>query len=65
MALARTVVSEGLMDELGRFEELVRPLSSALELGARYTFYTQTPGAGPVRFQRQVVLIYAALMRGS
>src|SRR5438128_9805136 len=29
MALARTVVSEGLMDELGRFEELVRPLSSA------------------------------------
>jgi uncharacterized protein (TIGR03083 family) len=29
MALARTVVSEGLMDELARFEELVRPLSSA------------------------------------
>ena len=28
MALARTVVSEGLIDELGRFEELVRPLSS-------------------------------------
>jgi len=28
MALARTVVSEGLLDELGRFEELVRPLSA-------------------------------------
>jgi uncharacterized protein (TIGR03083 family) len=28
MALARTVVSEGLIDELTRFEELVRPLSS-------------------------------------
>jgi uncharacterized protein (TIGR03083 family) len=28
MALARTVVSEGLIDELNRFEELVRPLSS-------------------------------------
>jgi uncharacterized protein (TIGR03083 family) len=28
MALARTVVSEGLLDELGRFEELVRPLST-------------------------------------
>ena len=28
MALARTVVSEGLIDELGRFEELVRSLSS-------------------------------------
>ena len=28
MALARTVVSEGLIDELGRFEELVRPLSA-------------------------------------
>ena len=27
MALARTVVSEGLLDELTRFEELVRPLS--------------------------------------
>ena len=26
MALARTVVSEGLIDELGRFEELVRGL---------------------------------------
>ena len=29
MALARTVVSEGLIDELGRFEELVRGLSPA------------------------------------
>jgi uncharacterized protein (TIGR03083 family) len=29
MALARTVVSEGLIDELSRFEELVRPLSTA------------------------------------
>jgi uncharacterized protein (TIGR03083 family) len=29
MALARTVVSEGLIDELNRFEELVRPLSPA------------------------------------
>src|SRR4051794_33336487 len=29
MALARTVVSEGLIDELTRFEELVRPLSTA------------------------------------
>ena len=28
MALARTVVSEGLIDELNRFEELVRPLSA-------------------------------------
>ena len=28
MALARTVVSEGLLDELDRFEELVRPLSA-------------------------------------
>ena len=28
MALARTVVSEGLIDELNRFEELVRPLTS-------------------------------------
>ena len=28
MALARNVVSEGLIDELNRFEELVRPLSS-------------------------------------
>jgi uncharacterized protein (TIGR03083 family) len=28
MALARTVVSEGLLDELNRFEELVRPLST-------------------------------------
>ena len=28
MALARTVVSEGLIDELNRFEELVRSLSS-------------------------------------
>ena len=28
MALARTVVSEGLIDELNRFEALVRPLSS-------------------------------------
>jgi hypothetical protein len=44
--------------------ELVRPLGSAVELGARYTFYTQTPGAGPVRFQRQVVLVYAALVGG-
>jgi hypothetical protein len=44
--------------------ELVRPLGPSVELGARYTFYTQTPGAGPVRFQRQVVLVYAALVRG-
>ena len=29
MALARTVVSEGLLDELDRFEQLVRPLTSA------------------------------------
>jgi uncharacterized protein (TIGR03083 family) len=29
MALARTVVSEGLLDELDRFEALVRPLSTA------------------------------------
>lgn len=28
MALARTVVAEGLIDELTRFEELVRPLTS-------------------------------------
>jgi uncharacterized protein (TIGR03083 family) len=28
MALARTMVSEGLLDELGRFEALVRPLSA-------------------------------------
>jgi uncharacterized protein (TIGR03083 family) len=28
MALARTVVSEGLIDELGRFEALVRPLTA-------------------------------------
>ena len=28
MALARNVVSEGLIDELNRFEELVRPLSA-------------------------------------
>ena len=28
MALARTVVSEGLIDELDRFEELVRPLTA-------------------------------------
>jgi uncharacterized protein (TIGR03083 family) len=29
MALARTVVSEGLLNELDRFEELIRPLSPA------------------------------------
>ena len=29
MALSRTMVSEGLLDELARFEELVRPLTAA------------------------------------
>ena len=38
--------------------ELVRPLGSALELGGRYTLYSQTPGAGPVDFRRQIFLLY-------
>jgi hypothetical protein len=45
--------------------ELVRPLTAAVELGARYTFYAQTPAGGPVTFQRQLFLIYAAFLRGS
>jgi hypothetical protein len=40
--------------------ELVRPVGRELELGARYTFYSQTPGAGPVRFRRQIALLYLA-----
>ncbi len=44
--------------------EVVRPLTDAVELGARYTFYTQTPSTGPVRFQRQLFLLYAAVANG-
>jgi hypothetical protein len=41
--------------------ELVRPVGSALELGARYTIYSETPGAGPVEFRRQIFLLYLAV----
>jgi hypothetical protein len=64
-AMTGTFVS---VEEEGRSTarlELVRPLGSLLELGARYSFYIQAPGAGPVRFQRQIVLVYLAVARGS
>jgi hypothetical protein len=41
--------------------EVVRPLGAAFDLGARYTFYSETPGAGPVEFRRQVFLLYLAV----
>ncbi len=40
--------------------ELVWPLAP-VEVGARYTFYGQTPSAGPVEFRRQIVLLYLAV----
>jgi hypothetical protein len=43
--------------------ELVRPFFAGLEVGARYTFYSETPGAGPLRFRRQLLLAYLAFTR--
>jgi hypothetical protein len=44
--------------------EAVRPLSPHLDLGARYTFYTNEIAAGPVRFRRQTALLFLAVTTG-
>jgi hypothetical protein len=61
-AITGTFVS---IEEEGRSTvrlELVRPLGSRLELGARYTFYVQA-SVSPVKYQRQLVLLYLAFAR--
>jgi hypothetical protein len=45
--------------------EALRPLSARVDLGARYTLYTNEIGASPVRFRRQIVLVFLALTGGS
>jgi hypothetical protein len=40
--------------------ELVRPIPAGLEVGLRYTFYSETPGTGTLRFRRQLLLGYLA-----
>jgi hypothetical protein len=45
--------------------EAVRPLSSHVDLGARYTFHTNEIAAGPVRFRRQTLLLFVAVSGGS
>jgi hypothetical protein len=44
--------------------EIVRPLSRQVDLGARYTFYTNEIAAGPVRFRRQTFLLFVAVTGG-
>ena len=44
--------------------DLSRVLLGRLEGGLRYTFYTQTPGSGPVRFIRHLGFAYLALSVG-
>lgn len=44
--------------------DLSRPLVSHLEAGLRATIYQQTPANGPVRFSRQIYLVYLAVTFG-
>jgi hypothetical protein len=44
--------------------DLSRPLGQRLEGGVRYTFYTQIPSGGTVRFSRHVGFVYVTLSLG-
>jgi hypothetical protein len=44
--------------------ELVRPLGPHLDLGARYTFFTNEIAAGPVHFRRHTALLFMAFTVG-
>jgi hypothetical protein len=41
--------------------ELVRPVGEGVDLGLRYTLYTNEIGRGPVTFRRQTLLVFAAI----
>lgn len=52
------------IDDEGRSNlrlDLSRPIGQRLEAGARYTLYSHVPGTGPVRFSRQIGLLYLAV----
>jgi hypothetical protein len=61
--LTRIVVTGATIEDERRSTgrvELARPIGGGVELGARYTLYTNELGAGPSRYRRQTALLFVS-----